>query len=228
MPVANGLDAPALATYRPVGKSLGSELAMAPSRIQVTAEATPRRDRILAETLRIVGERGYHGFGIQELAQRCGLTKPGLLHHFGSKDQLLISLLNEVDAEKEAELAELFGAAFGKAVTPDEHRETFRGALRAIMERALAEPQLMRLRVVLRVEAINPRHPAHGYFVARQQATLGRLASGAAAFSASAESLARVVYASMAGLEEQWLRENRGFDLLAEWDRALEVLLPRA
>jgi AcrR family transcriptional regulator len=201
---------------------------MSASRTQIRAEASPRRDRILGETMRIVGERGYHGFGIQELAERCGLTKPGLLHHFGSKDQLLIALLNEVDAEKEAELGELFGAPFEKAVTAEEHRETYRGALRAIMERALAEPQLMRLRVVLRVEAINPAHPAHRYFVARQATVLQRLAKGAATFSPDPTSTARLLAATMSGLEEQWLREEGGFDLLAEWERTLEVFLSRA
>ena len=59
---------------------------------QVRPETTPRRARILDETLRIVSERGYHGFGIQELAERCGLTKPGLLHHFGSRGELLLAI----------------------------------------------------------------------------------------------------------------------------------------
>jgi hypothetical protein len=30
----------------------------------------------------------------------------------------------------------------------------------------------------------------------------------------------------MSGLQEQWLREGEGFDLLGEWDRALDSLLP--
>src|SRR4051794_14775999 len=88
------------------------------------AETALKRERILEETLRIVSERGYHGFGIQELAERCGLTKPGLLHHFGSKDQLLITLLNEVEGRKEAELAGAFAAAFEEAPTHEAHIET--------------------------------------------------------------------------------------------------------
>ena len=181
----------------------------------------------MAETLRIVGQSGYHGFGIQELAERCGLTKPGLLHHFGSKDQLLIALLNEVDAKDEAELAELFGDAFDPAAGPEALRETFRRSLHAVVERSVARPELMRLRVVLRVEAINPDHPAHRYFVEREKATLGRLGRGATAFSSQPQSMTRQITATMAGLEEQWLRADKGFDLVAEWARALEVLLPR-
>ncbi len=193
---------------------------------QVRAETTPRRARILDETLRIVSERGYHGFGIQELAERCGLTKPGLLHHFGSKDQLLITLLNEVDAEQEAEIAESFREVFDRAATPEAHREVFRQSVRAIVARSVDRPELVRLRVVLRVEAMNPEHPAHRYFLARGEATLARLAHGAATFSATPHSTARLILATISGLEEQWLRVGGAFDLLAEWDRALQLLLP--
>lgn len=198
---------------------------MPATRLQTRAEPTPRRERILDETLRIVGERGYHGFGIQELAERCGLTKPGLLHYFGSKDQLLIALLNEIDAKHEAELGQLFAAYYKVEADSDARRETFRRALLTVTERTLEQPELIRLRVVLRAEAINPEHPAHTYFAARDQVALKRLTTGAAAFSSHPQSTARQVMALMAGFEQQWLRENRGFDLLAEIDRALELLL---
>ena len=54
-----------------------------------------RREQILDEAIRIIGQRGYYGFTVQELAQRCGLTNGGLLYHFGSKEQLLIAVLEE-------------------------------------------------------------------------------------------------------------------------------------
>ncbi len=192
----------------------------------VRAETTPRRALILEETLRIVSERGYHGFGIQELADRCGLTKPGLLHHFGSKDQLLISLLNEVDAEQEAGLSARFKETFDQAATPQAHRETFRQSALAMVAQSMDRPELIRLRVVLRVEAMNPGHPAHHYFRERGAAALARLAHGAATFSATPQTTARLVLATISGLEEQWLREDGTFDLLEEWGRALQLLLP--
>jgi AcrR family transcriptional regulator len=187
--------------------------------------AAPRRDLILDQALLIVGARGYNGFGIQELAERCGLTKPGLLHHFGSKDQMLIALLHHCDAKHEAELAELFMAGFNAAASPDVQRGVFRRALWALQERRLALPGLVRLHAVLRVEAINPDHPAHGYFVEREAATLMRLATRARAFARDPGSLARQIVAMMCGLEEQWLRDEGGFDLLAEWDRFLALAL---
>lgn len=184
-----------------------------------------RREKILEETLRIVGQRGYNGFGIQELAERCGLTKPGLLHHFGSKDQLLVSLLNEVDGKDEAEVAGLFADELKKATDASTVRAMFRRALRIVAERSIATPELTRLRVVLRAEALDPRHPAHPYFSERHKVKLERLAKGAALFSAAPQSIARQTLAMLTGLEEQWLREDDGFDLLFEWDLFVDRLL---
>ena len=189
-------------------------------------EMTPRRASILDETLRIVGERGYHGFGIQELAERCGLTKPGLLHHFGSKDQLLIALLNDRDSRHEEEIGALFLAGYDSVTDPQAQRDLFRRALVTVMERGARQPDLMRLQVVLRSEAINPDHPAHAYFAARQREKMERIARRVASFAPDPQSTARRILATMWGLEQQWLSEELGFDLLAEWDAALDLLLP--
>lgn len=196
-----------------------------PAPVEARVQAIPRRDQILNETLRIVGERGYHGFGIQGLAERCGLTKPGLLHHFGTKEQLLIALLNDRDARHEAELSALFLAGYDAAASPQEQKEMLRRSFRAVVERNLEHPELVRLQAVLRAEAINPEHPAHAYFAARELASLERLTMRVAAFSPEPQSTARQILAMMTGFYEQWLREGESFDLLAEWDRALKALL---
>jgi AcrR family transcriptional regulator len=188
-------------------------------------EMTPRRASILDETLRIVGERGYHGFGIAELAERCGLTKPGLLHHFGSKDQLLIALLNDRDGKYEEEIGALFLTGYDSAADPKVQRDVFHRALLTVVQRGLAQPDFMRLQVVLRTEAINPDHPAHSYIAARQKRTLERISKRLVPFCAAPRSTARQILAVMSGLEQQWLSEEMGFDFLAEWDAALKALL---
>jgi AcrR family transcriptional regulator len=96
-----------------------------------------RRNQILDETLRIVGQRGYHGFGISELAARCGLSKPGVLHHFGTKEQLLIALLEDCETKEKAELAEAFLPAYATADSQS-RRKMFRLTMRAVMARAIA------------------------------------------------------------------------------------------
>jgi len=60
------------------------------------------RTQILDEALRIIGENGYTGATVQQIADAVGMSKPGVLHHFGSRDALLTAVLerrDEVDTE---------------------------------------------------------------------------------------------------------------------------------
>ncbi len=43
---------------------------------------------------RVFFEKGYDGASMQDIAQAVGLTKAGLYHHVGSKDQLLFEIMN--------------------------------------------------------------------------------------------------------------------------------------
>jgi AcrR family transcriptional regulator len=74
-----------------------------PARKQTRIRPELRRAQILNEAVRLIGERGNYGFSIQELAQRRQLTNPGLLHYFGSKDKLLMALLEDRD-RRDAEI----------------------------------------------------------------------------------------------------------------------------
>ncbi len=52
------------------------------------------RERILAETIRLFVQRGYHGVSMREIAQACGVTKAALYYHFADKSDLLWAILN--------------------------------------------------------------------------------------------------------------------------------------
>jgi AcrR family transcriptional regulator len=43
---------------------------------------------------RVFYEKGYDGASMQDIADAVGLTKAGLYHHIGSKDQLLYEIMN--------------------------------------------------------------------------------------------------------------------------------------
>jgi AcrR family transcriptional regulator len=176
-----------------------------------------RRALIVDEAIRLIGERGYYGFGLQELAERCGVSKPGLLHHFGSKDRLLIAVLEARDVDNELSVP----IAEGDLSGPD----AIRAALRVIIARNAARPELLRLFVTLRAEAINPAHPAHAYMVRNEGAKIDILAMHLAGATPAPRLLARCVVAIVSGLEEQWLREGMGFDLAAECEGALAQVL---
>src|SRR5260370_18356014 len=51
-------------------------------------------DRPLAAALSAFVDYGYHGATIREIAQRAGLSVPGVYHHYPSKQHLLVELFN--------------------------------------------------------------------------------------------------------------------------------------
>lgn len=47
-----------------------------------------RREAILDAATELFAERGYHGTSMADLAEKVGLRKPSLFHHFSTKDAL--------------------------------------------------------------------------------------------------------------------------------------------
>jgi AcrR family transcriptional regulator len=185
-----------------------------------------RREQIVDEAIRIIGQRGYYGFTVQQIAEECGLTNGGLLYHFGSKEQLLLAVLQERDRRESAMVRSVAGPAAQKAARSDSSLSAVLELLRAIVARATAEPELARLHMVLQPEALDPAHPAHDYFGAREAMVLKAFARMVAPHVAEPHCTARHIYALMDGLVLRWLRADQAFNIVTEWDRAVAMLLP--
>jgi AcrR family transcriptional regulator len=197
----------------------------AKKRVRVRLDADLRREQILETATRIISQRGYNGFGIQELAAQCGLTNAGLLYYFGTKEKLLIALLEDRDRRDAEEVPVIAGV--GR--TRDGHNvhtlEQVVKILRAIVKRNADEPELVRLFTVLRAEALSKDHPARDYFVKREARVMDSFIGMLTPHVKHPRSTARHLLALLCGLEEQWLRSDHGFDLLAEWERGVTLLL---
>ncbi|MFE6822229.1 TetR/AcrR family transcriptional regulator [Streptomyces sp. NPDC057690] len=189
--------------------------------------AAQRRRQIVEVTTRLIAERGFWGLSMQDVADGCGLTVQGLLHHVGSKDGLLVAVLEHCETEDALRLAAQFDGGDptgGSAGRTPQGVADLRQACAAIARHNAAQPEIVRLYAVLAAESLEPRHPAHAYFLARHQRALAGLAELAKTISEQPQSLARQILATMDGLQLQWLRAPASVDLVREWDAAAEVI----
>lgn len=94
------------------------------------ARATRTRAKLLDAAATVVRRDGVQAMTLARVAEEAGVSKGGLLHHFGSKEELVTGLLEKTLADADAGLAELSGdgpGAFARAYLeyvrrPDEHQ----------------------------------------------------------------------------------------------------------
>lgn len=196
---------------------MSSPVEPAPRRRRLSVEA--RREQVVAAATRLVAERGFNGVSLQAVAQACGITVPGLLHYVGTKDGLLVAVLEHRD-QVDLEQAGLDPRA-DPARSP---RET----LDAIMRRNATQREIVRLYTVLNAESLNPGHPAHDYFQRRYLESFERLRDLLEPHYLHAEPLAREVMAAMDGVQMQWLRFPDSVDLVAAWARLADSIFTAA
>ncbi|HCP47496.1 MAG TPA: hypothetical protein DIU15_15755 [Deltaproteobacteria bacterium] len=59
------------------------------------ANRAPTKERILEAAAEAFSQAGYASVGLDEIAKKVGLTRPSLLYHFGSKEELYRQVLLE-------------------------------------------------------------------------------------------------------------------------------------
>ncbi len=176
-----------------------------------------RRIQVIEAATRLIGQRGFWGVSVHDIAAACGITDAGLLHHFGTKDALLIAVLKRRDRVDDESLAVRLGIA------PAELYEAV-GQLplaevcAAVVARNAEQPEIVRLYSVLNAESLTPAHPAHEYFIAREARVIAFFGSARSELHADPVVRGRQVIAMMDGIQLRWLRDLERLDLVAEWD----------
>ncbi|HTV96207.1 MAG TPA: TetR/AcrR family transcriptional regulator [Steroidobacteraceae bacterium] len=187
-----------------------------------------RREQIIDQAIRIIGQRGYYGFTIQELAQRCGLSNAGLLYHFGTKDQIFLAVMQELERREIEVIAPLAAAAERQGeLSTAGLKAAFAELLHTMLARGVNRPELSRFHAILQSESLDKHHPGHESFRLQESRVLRLFAKLVAPHAPDPRSTARQLLALMQGLALQWLREDQGFDLIAEWDKAIATVVPR-
>ncbi len=119
-----------------------------------------RREEILDAAFVVFSRSGYNAATMSEIAREVGMSQPGLLHHYGSKLELLQAVFERRD---QMALDILSGRR---------DIEFLRGLVE-ISRRNHAKRHVIRLYTTLAGEASNPDHPARGYFEQRFELVVG-------------------------------------------------------
>ncbi|WP_052121406.1 TetR/AcrR family transcriptional regulator [Inquilinus limosus] len=193
-----------------------------------------RRQQILDAAMEMFAQGGYAGTAIASIAEKAGLTLPGLLHHFPSKMSLLLAAMEERDHETgrllAAEETEGRDPGTGRLLSPDglTWRRVLDDARRVVRHNA-GKRNLVQVFAILNGESLIENHPAQAFF-RRRSAYL--LAFMRAAFQAGIDAgelrpdldpqlLAYELIAMMDGLQIQWLRDPDGVDMAAGFEAYL-------
>ena len=151
------------------------------------AKTDAKRAEILQVALEAYATSGRQGPSLRSIAEAVGLSEAGVLHHFASKDHLLVAVLEARDA---------FHRDRYDLHTPDGVFELLAATTRT--------PGLVKLFVDMTAASADPEHPAAAFMQAhrtRAEALLRELLPNGSAWKA------RVLVAAAEGLQIQWMRD---------------------
>ncbi|MEU1972884.1 TetR/AcrR family transcriptional regulator [Microbacterium sp. NPDC019599] len=186
-------------------------------------ETLVRRREILDAAVEIFGSKGFAGGTLQEIADQVGMTHAGILHHFGSKHELLLEVLQHRDDTDVADLEEQH-IPDGMPLFRHLVRTAFVNAHRAGIVQAYA---------VLSAESVTDDNPGREFFEKRYRTLRSEVAH---AFAVACEERgvtepATIGYASasilavMDGLQVQWLLDPDAVDLARASEFAIEAIV---
>ncbi len=198
------------------------------------AKGVAKREEILTRALDVIAREGYRGASIKELADAVGLSQAGLLHYFDSKEELFTEILRKRDEVDTVDQG-LAGDPRQGLVAPATEPPTSARATSASSATTADVPGLVQLFARLSVDAADPGHPAHQFFVTRGENLRGFFAEAIAAQQQAgeitdqvdAETLARIFQAVADGLQMQWMLEP-DVDMAATVDALFDLLTPPA
>ncbi|WP_245741683.1 TetR/AcrR family transcriptional regulator [Herbiconiux ginsengi] len=171
-------------------------------------ETLEKRQRILEAAMEIFATRGYDNGSLLEIGEQVGISHAGVLHHFGSKDQLLVAMLEYRD---DADVAALEGKHLPEGAALFDHLVR---TVRVNSER----PGVVQLYTVLSADSVTEGHPAQEYFRSR---FVGLRAMVVKALhevvpgipDARLQLAASTIIALMDGLQTQWLLQPDAVDM---------------
>lgn len=205
-----------MSRQKPLGNS--------PGHLPSTPRGEARREAIIETGVRMFARRGWRATGLIGLAKEVGITHGGVLHHFGTKE----NLLRAVAARRDEYQAKLIGIMGNNT-----RLDAIRVVLPATAEDHLSNPQLAQLFSVLVAESFEADEPLHDYFKGRHQMIRNYYAQalrqgqkrGEIRKDIDPDLAAASISAFISGMQTLWLLDPDDVDLAAVYKQHVEMLL---
>ncbi|MDR2975288.1 MAG: TetR/AcrR family transcriptional regulator [Propionibacteriaceae bacterium] len=173
------------------------------------AGTAQRRQEILDAAMKVFATKGFHAGTLNDVAELVGMTHAGVLHHFGSKENLLQAVIDHRDSVDSSEAHAAYGLDFFKHLI-------------ATATLNATRPGIVQTYVVLSAEAVTDGNPGADYFTGRFEGLRELVVSQLRALTPSDDPLsdkelnsaASNIIALMDGLQVQWLLNPDSVDLV--------------
>lgn len=191
--------------------------------VRVRPATREKREQILKAAVEIFGNKGSTNGTLADVAEQVGITHAGVLHHFGSKQKLLLEVLAYRDQADVADLAEKH--------IPD-GPELFLHLVRTAFANE-KRPGIVQAYTVLSSESVTDDHPGREYFEERYTtlrrevtAAFGELcAQEGVTEPATIAAASAAILAVMDGLQLQWLLHPGAVSLGAASEFAIRAIV---
>ena len=186
-------------------------------------ETERKRKEILLAAIETFGTKGSTNGTLADIAEQVGITHAGVLHHFGSKHNLLLEVLEFRDQDDVAHLAD---------------RHIPRGPalfahLVATAQRNALRPGIVQVYTVLSAESVTEDHPAKAFFEDRYRVLRREVDAAFRELCAqegvtepeTLDKASASILAVMDGLQLQWLLDPTAVDLAGASEFAIQAIV---
>jgi AcrR family transcriptional regulator len=129
-------------------------MAKSEAAVRKRGDAEQTRRRVLDAAIATVVDVGYYKASSNEIARRAGVTWGSIQHLFGSREQLMLDVVNDIGVR----LEESFAAATVEGATLEDRLRSVLGILSTHYEQ---DSYLVQMQILLELAA-NPKMSAHG------------------------------------------------------------------
>jgi AcrR family transcriptional regulator len=198
-------------------------MAISGGRATPRPETERKRKEILRAAIETFGTKGSANGTLADIAEQVGITHAGVLHHFGSKQNLLLEVLEFRDQDDVAHLEDQ-RIPGGPALFAHLVATAQRNALR---------PGIVQVYTVLSAESVTDDHPARAYFEERYRVLRHEVdaafrelcAQEGVSDPAAIDKASASILAVMDGLQLQWLLDPTAIDLASASEFAIQAIV---